>query len=130
MTAASARAERKLRMGFLPGTAGVPPALTNKGGSPDQQECGRDARGPGTYIGAGIRIISLISAGVSGRAMNLFLSASDSTRSSPRISSGHNVALGKYWSRALAINSWRTLENASYICNAAGSAYIQSRASR
>src|SRR5215469_4401170 len=82
------------------------------------------------WIGAGIWIISLTSAAVSGRAMNLFLSASDSTRSSPRISSGHSVALGKYWSRTFAINSWRTLENVSYICNAAGSAYIQSRASR
>ena len=48
------------------------------------------------YIGAGIWIISLISAGVSGRAVNLFLSASDSTRSRPRTSSGHSVALGKY----------------------------------
>jgi hypothetical protein len=56
--------------------------------------CERAVRPP--YIGAGIWIISLTSAAVSGRAMNLFLSASDSTRSSPRISSGHNVALGKY----------------------------------
>jgi hypothetical protein len=67
------------------------------------EEGGRDSGAEGShvfllrsYIGGGTWIISLTSAAVSGRAMNLFLSASDSTRSSPRISSGHSVALGKY----------------------------------
>src|SRR6266478_9952171 len=47
--AASARAKRKLRMGFSLGPRASRPPFLNKGdGRPDQQKSGRDARGPGT----------------------------------------------------------------------------------
>ncbi len=83
-----------------------------------------------TSRAAGILIMSATCCGVSGAATNLFFTASASTVSRPRISSGSIVRLGKKVSRPVRIRRSGTLEYSSNIFNAAGSEYIQSTVSR